>query len=356
MLIIILLFPIKRFLLIILLLLLSRSSSFATDQSFGDSVTYYIAATDQAHGYVSLLSVAEGHSPPIINNGQSGAMVPDMANYVYNASLLPSDRPTIMLGINDERIYCPSPCTSIDPTKLGYYRVGLEAEVAYLSLGSKQIAQGSGVETGSWSNTSLSGNIIGRSSNTNGSTDTFTVSGTVVYIGMIQADSTPGTFNILIDGSQVDSGTTLTVGLGPTSIITQPPVTYGPMLKRYAGLSSGAHTVQIVVTSTTGGSNYVYVDWVSGNSQANYPHVYVGNVLRAVVYSQGGSDSNVAAYNGAVSSLASELTSDGLNVTLVDVSSADYTGCMDGGYHPINCGHAILERIFYFARNPQACH
>lgn len=323
--------------------LLCCTSAQAGDHSFGDSVTRYIAATDVAHGYVSLLSTATARA--ITNHGIDGDMVPDAMNKVYGVNLAASERATIMLGINDDRIYCPSPCASPDATKIGYYRRGLQAEVAWLALFAKQTARTSGSYTGTWGNTPV--NSIGKSSNTNGSTASFTVSGSVVYVGMLQQDSAPGTFNVLIDGIVVElAGTTQTSGLGPTVN----GVTYGPMLKRYPGLSVGLHTVQIVVISASGGGNYVYVDWVAGNDQGAKPAVYVGNVLRGSAYA-GGSDISVAAENVQVAGLIAELQADLLNVVAVDASGAiNQTTDMEvNGRHPVNAGHAKIESVFYAA-------
>ncbi len=305
--------------------------------AFGDSVTQYIAASDAAHGFVALLATALGVA--ITNHGTSGDMVADGSAKVYGVTPGSGDKFTIMFGINDERIY------GVDATKQSYYRRGLQCLIAYLATGTKQLAVSNGSYTGSWSATGVFG--LGKSSNTNGSTAQFTVSGSTVYVGMIQQDSAPGTYDIQIDGSTIGSFTTQTTGLATVN-----GVTYGARLHRFSGLSSGSHTVKIIVTSTTGGGNQVYVDWVAGSSQTIKPNVYVGNVIKAQAYSSGGSDANVASYNVDVAALVSELQSDGLNVRMVDVLSVlNYSVDMDGAYHPVNSGHAKLEVAFFAAFN-----
>lgn len=320
--------------------------SLATDYAFGDSVTQYIAATTSSNGYVALL--ASDTSRTITNYGTSGDMVPDGTPKVYGVNLSATERGIIQFGINDERIYCPSPCSTIDTSKLEYYKKGYQALITWLALGSKQLGLSSGTYTGTWGATAVYGK--GKNSNVNGATATFTISGTTAYLGMIQQDGAPGAFDVKIDGVTVGSFTTQTVGLD-TTYPSHPGVTYGAMLLRFPNLAVGSHTVQIIVTSSSASASRVYIDWVAGNEQTIKPNVYVGNVLKAVSYSSGGSDLGVAAYNSKVAELVSELQADGLNVNLVDVNAASYTGCMDGGYHPINCGHIVMKNLFLASIN-----
>lgn len=305
-------------------------------RSFGDSITFGDFATVPATlGYVGLLSTALAR--PITNYGISGDMVPDQTARVYTTNPAYGDISTIMLGVNDERTY------GLNSTTLGYYRRGLQCLAAYLGLGNKQFAISSGTYTGTWTNTTAYG--LGKNSATNGSTATFTVNGTTVYVGMIQQDASPGTFNVLIDGTVAGSYTTQTTGLGPTVN----GVSFGAMLLRFPGLSAGSHTIEIVVTSATSGSNVVYVDWVAGNAQTVLPRVYVGQVTYAEVYNSGGSSANVDSYNAVIASLIADLVSDGLNVTPVTTNVLNLSVDMDGAYHPINTGHVKLAAAFQSA-------
>ncbi|SHJ69260.1 hypothetical protein SAMN05444159_1247 [Bradyrhizobium lablabi] len=304
-------------------------------RAFGDSVTLGTAASPITNGYVYLLSTALCR--PITNYGTNGDMVPDQTVKIYGINPAYGDISTIMLGVNDERIY------GVNATTLGYYRRGLQCLAAYLGLGIKQFGVSSGVYTGTWVNTGVYG--LGKSSTTNGSTATFSVNGTTVYLGMIQQDSAPGTFNVLIDGVTVGSYATQTTGLGPTIN----GVTYGAMLLRFPGLSAGVHSVQIVVTSATGAGNTVYIDWVAGNAQTVKPRVYVSNVIYAQAYTAGGSSANVDSYNAAITSLIAELVADGLNITAVNVNVLNLGVDMDGAYHPLNSGHVKLATAFQSA-------
>jgi hypothetical protein len=300
-------------------------------RSFGDSVTFGdFASPISTNSYINLLAGAIAR--PISNFAVEGDMVPDQTAKVYGVNPAYGDISTIMLGINDQRIY------GVDATKLGYWRRGLQCLIAYLGLGNKQFGVSSGTFTGTWANTTAYG--LGKVSATNGSTATFFVNGTTVYVGMIQQDGAAGTFDVKIDGTTVGSYTTQTTGLGPTVN----GATFGAMLLRFPNLSAGTHTVEIVVTSATATGNNVYVDWVAGNAQSVKPRVYAGNVLYAESYSAGGSAANVDSYNAEHAALTSELADDGLNVTAVDVHNIIplNTTYMDGGVHPINPGHAIL--------------
>lgn len=307
-----------------------------TFRAFGDSITLGdFATTPATQGYVGLLSTALCR--PITNFGTSGDMAPDQTGKVYSVKPAYGDISTIMLGVNDQRTY------GVNATTLAYFRRGLQNHVAYLGLGNKQFAISSGVYTGTWVNTTPYG--IGKNSSTNGSTATFQVYGSVVYIGMIQQDAAPGVFNVIIDGVTVlTGGTTQTTGLGPTVN----GVAFGGMLLRFPGLSYVNHNVQIVLTSATAGGNAVYIDWVAGNAQTVKPQVYVGNVMYAQSYSAGGSSANVDSYNTVIASLIAELAADGLNVTLVDVHNVVPLNStyMDGGVHPITPGHALLATAF----------
>lgn len=310
----------------------SGGQSLGIFRCFGDSITNGTAASPITNGYAYLLATALARTVP--NFGTSGDMVTDQTSKVYSIKPAFGDISTIMLGVNDERIY------GVNSTTLSYYRRGLQCLAAYLGLGIKQYGITSGTYTGTWVNTTPYG--IGKNSATNGSTATFTVTGTTVYLGMIQQDAAPGNFDVKIDGTTVGSFTTQTTGLGPSVN----GISYGAMLLRFPGLSSGAHTVQIIVTSATAGANTVYIDWVAGNAQTVKPVVYVGNVTYAQAYTTGGSSANVDSYNAAISSLVSELVADGLKIVNVNTNVLNLSVDMDGAYHPVNSGHVKLATAF----------
>lgn len=309
--------------------------TYQSTHAFGDSVTASTAATDTAHGYVALLGASLGVA--IVNHGISGDMVPDGAAKIYTVTPGLNDKFTLMFGINDERIY------GVNATTQAYFRAGLQDHCAYLGTATKQLALSSGAETGVWGATGVLG--IGKSSNTNGSTKQWTVSGTTVYLSMLRQDTGTGTYDVQIDGSTVGSFATQSTGLA-----TLNGINYGPRLHRFAGLANTSHTVKVIVTSATGGANQVYAQWVAGNTQTVKPNVYLADVLRATAYTSGGSAANVAAYDVDVAALIAELQADGLSVRAVPVQNLlDLVADMDGAYHPINSGHAKIAAVFLAA-------
>lgn len=321
---------------------------------WGDSITVGTAASPVSNGWATLLGPALG--VPTTNHGVSGDEVPDMSAHVYSVTPATGSAHTIMIGTNDERVYCPNPCASpASATLQGYFKTGLEALAAYLATPTKHTGLAGGVTyVGTWTNTTVW--ALGKNSNTNGDTASFSVNGPVIYIGMIQQDSAPGTFTVSVDGTlqvnPVTSTTTFntgTTGLGPTVN----GVSFGAQLIRIPGLSAVSHPVIITVTSATAGASKVYLDWYasSGDQVTNGgASVLVSNILYAQAYTAGGSSANVDAFNAQVAAAVSELAGDGLRVSSVDNNTAlNYSVDMDGAYHPINSGHAKIEAVWQAA-------
>lgn len=322
------------------------SPSHAADHAWGDSITYGTDASPLGDGYVPLLATALATS--IANHGVSGDEVPDMTAHVYTVTPAVGDTHTVMIGTNDERIYCPSPCSSsASATIQGYYKSGLEALIAYLATPVKHTGRDGSVAYAGpgWTNTAVYG--IGENSNHNGDTATFSVAGSVIYLGMIQQDNAPGAFSVTVDGTVAGNFSTLTSGLGPTVN----GVTYGAQLIRIGGLANVAHTVVIAVTSLSGAANRVYLDWYAGNYQpTGLSKVFVSNIIYAESYAAGGSGANVDVFNAKVAAAIAELAGDGLSVLSVDSNGVlNYSADMDGAYHPINSGHAKIEAAFFAA-------
>jgi lysophospholipase L1-like esterase len=302
-------------------------------RAFGDSVTEGYNATSASFAWVNVLGAAIGQT--IVNLGKAGDMVPDKADEVYGTSAAAGDVSLLTLGINDQRIY------GSDAVKRGYFERGLLAEAVWLATGARQTGISVAAETGTWENTQVYG--IGRCARTAGSTKTFQVAGTTIYLGYILQNGQAGAFDVLIDG--VSMGSFVTSASPPMT--TYHGLSYGPQALRFAGLSAGVHTVQVVVSA----GDRVYVDWVAGNEQAVKPRVLIGTVLRALSYVNGGSDANVDAYNTAIASIVTALQADGLNVTLVDLHAAlNITSDLDtDGLHPNNAGHGKIAAAYQSA-------
>lgn len=334
----------RKILAIVGALLFSGAASAASYHAFGDSIAYGDFSSPTTHAYVSLLGDALNQS--ITNHGTVGDEVPDMTAKVYGVTAGVGDVHTVEIT-NDAHIYCPSPCSSpASSTLQGYYRIGLEALTTYLATPAKHTARdGSVTYSGScWGNTAVYG--IGRNSNCNGDSASFSVSGNVIYAGVIQQDGAPGQCTFAVDGVTQAVFNTQTTGLGPTTN----GVTYGAALVRMVvgGSVSASHSVTVTVTSPTAAANRCYLDWYAGNYQpSGLSKVYVANIPYAQAYSVGGSNANTDAFNGQITSLVSELAGDGLAVAKVDVNAAlNPATDMDGGYHPVR-GHPKMFVKFY---------
>ncbi|HET6890485.1 MAG TPA: SGNH/GDSL hydrolase family protein [Pyrinomonadaceae bacterium] len=306
-----------------------------TYRAFGDSITDGTGASGEASKWRNVLGTALGVS--ITSFAHGGDMVGDQTNEVYSVQPVAGDVSLISLGVNDQRIY------GANTVKQAYFRDGLRNHIAWLALGSKQTARSVGGEAGVWSNTGILG--IGRASTSVGSTKTFTLEGTAVYVSLILADSAGanGPYEISIDGGSPQSFNSNAPGV--TSYNGYP---YNERLHRFAGLSSGTHTLQVKMT----GPSNLYVQWAAGNAQTVKPKVFVGNVIKANGYQWGGSEANVLAYNVDIAAVVAELAADGLDVTLVDLCSV-VNPASDlhpaDGLHPADSGHAKIAEAFRLA-------
>ena len=306
-----------------------------TYRAYGDSVTngYNVPAQD---GYLARLSSALGVT--FSNNAVNGAMSGDQAPLVFNATPAAGDVATVMVGTNDIGQY------GVSATKLGYYRAIVQGMVAYLATPEKTLARSGGITyAGTWANDLF----ISKSSNENGATASGTFTGTAFYLGTVLSDSASGTADVYIDGVNVGSFATSAPG-----IVTVHGAHSAPALVRYGGLSNTAHTWQVIVTSASGGSNYVYINWAAGSGQTTKSKVYAANVGRFNGPGMG-DDTNTAAYSAAVASLSAELVGDGLSVYPVDVMAVINRDTIDlqSDGHPTSTGHAKIKGAMYSVMN-----
>ena len=314
----------------LLFVCLTVTGAVGANRSFGDSLTAGVNATPASNGWAPLVWAQLGL--PYTNYGVNNTMVADMATTVYPINIADGDISTVMIGGNDERIL------QNDPVKREFFKLGLKDQIAWLALINKKKGTTAAL-TGSWSPTVAYG--IGMVSGTPGSTAIFeNVSGTVIFVSMAY-QNVNGTYDILIDGVKVGSGSTYAAG-----ITTPGGKSYGPMLYQFP-VAAGLHTVQIAVTS----GPYVYVEWVAGNDQPALPPVYVLNIIRASNYTFGGSDAIVDDYNAnAVAPAVAELAAAGLNVKLINAHDAlNSTTDMGPDYHPNNSGYAKIAAVAYAA-------
>lgn len=271
-----------------------------------------------------------------MNFATPGHMVPDAANVIYTLNPSAGDVSCLEIGNNDEGYY------GADATKQALYRTGLDAMAAWLALPSKQYAKVSGSFTGAWADTGVYN--LGKYSASVGATCSFTASGTVIYVGVIQQVGIYATYSVWIDG--VSQGI---FSANADGLTTNNGIGYGPKLHRFPGLSAGAHTVMVKVeTIPNPAGDKVYVDWCAGNAQSSFNELWLMNLSRytATGYANSlgghGSDANVLAYNAEIAACAAALTSDGLNVRVCDFYSVTNlaTDMNAGGAHWNNRGHA----------------
>jgi lysophospholipase L1-like esterase len=311
----------------IVLLLLQCFNAIAATYQSGDSLTVGYGAS-ASRGWAQMLGSYIGGS--VVNTAVSGSMVPDQAAAVYSKNYTSADKATLMLGTNDERIY------GSNASKQALFKDGMYALSVYMASHVTK-ARDSGVYSGAWENTVAYG--IGKSSYTNGSKLSFTFDGTTLYLAYIKQVSNGGQFTVKIDG--VAKGTFFSDGTG---INTALGATYGPQMARFSGLSNAEHHVEIEVISATSSSNRVYIDWWT-TPNARTP-LFIGNIPYATAYASGGSSANVDAYNEELSTMVNTLSSDGINIRLVDVNSILTASDMYDSYHPNDAGYIKIYTIF----------
>lgn len=285
----------------------------------------------------------------LTNYGEASAMAAEGANRVYahspDATL--NQRYTIAFGVNDQATY-----TTANQQQV--YHDEMESLIAWAALSqssNKRRATNTSAwaYTGTWTDsTHYSGNgTISRKATANGSTATITVTGPVIYLNVTVEDGNTGTFDVAIDGGAPTSYNVAPVG----PITTYIGQTYGPRLIRFGGLANTAHTIVVTATSASAG-NPVYVDWIAGvgaAAQPTWPKVFACTITRksaAGYVASGGSDVRVAAYNGEIAAIVTELSGDGLQVTLADVGAVvDPTTELSDGVHPNTAGQSDMAGV-----------
>ncbi|PDT39803.1 hypothetical protein CO656_19250 [Sinorhizobium sp. FG01] len=305
----------------------------------GDSITVGHGVTT-AQRYATLLSTNLGR--PMVNRAKNGDMSADQGQKAISVKRASGDIATIMVGVNDQRIYQAS------SIKRGYYiaflrRLILDATATVRKTGrSTSIAK-----TGTWSNTVV--NTFGVTTTQNGAKATAWVSGTAVYIGTIIQNhpAAKGVAQVRIDG--VLKGTVTCDGTGDGGMTTANGLPYGPAAFRFGGLSSGNHKVELTVTSANG-QNF-RLDYIAGNTNQTGVKTFVSNVIRMNAYGYkkyGGSDSSVSAFNTDIATMISQLSGDGLQAYLVNNWSAinPATHLLTDGIHPNRAGHVALYNTF----------
>lgn len=288
-------------------LLFAAFSASAQVVLFADSLGVSGAATTEAKKWTSIFTASTGLS--VQNKSRPGGMVGDSAALVYGTTLAAGERAILAFGVNDQRTH------PIGAASIGYYVDGLRNHAVWLSSTSKQTARSVGGESGSWGDTGILG--IGRYTTVNGSKKSFTLSGSTVYVSMlrVEAGAYGATYSIKIDGVSMGSFDNNAAGVTSPHTGAYP---YTERLHRFAGLSTGSHTVEIEKTSGA----YLYVQWAASNVQSAPRPVFIADIPYPNSYQWGGSAANVDAYNAARTTMIAELVADGYPIYGVGINSA----------------------------------
>lgn len=315
------------------------AQSYSFFDAFGDSITAGTGATTPANAWVSIVGSFLGITPT--NHGSAGSQAADQFPIIYPFNPVDSTRQliTYAVGTNDNFIY------QTDPDKQANFSGFHLAGVAYLAIpNTKKILgqSGSVATTGTWTNSTYYGGNTGIVSTTNGSTATFSLYGSVLYIAYTIENSNGGTFTLTIDG--VSQGTFTATGKNGSSITTQQGTTKGSYLLRIPNLTYSGHTVVMAVTSATSASNKVYLDWASSNAGinlSNSPSVLVSDVPRESGSASFNLDAATQFYSALIRNNVNALASDGLNVSMVDVSGYlnTTTDLNPDHVHPTDAGY-----------------
>lgn len=314
---------------------------------FGDSITVGVGASDHSRNWTSLLAARMPWSAQ--NYAISGSMAWDQADTIYSTLVQSGDISTLMLGVNDERIW------GDHQADVGAFEDAIMAEAAWLAIphGNKmKMATAAQVfTTGTWINSVAYG--LGLTSWTQGSELEFSFNGRVLYLAYIRQLNNEGTFDLYVDGVKKRGG----VSCAWRREKTAQNLGYGPALLRIDGLGAGDHDCRIVVTSSTNSGNRVYIDWAA--TPVDGPIVLLATPTRKAPIGHikfGGSDFGSLIYGEAVRDVASYLAGDGLDVVLVDaqnaVSPANDIRLIkendtDDGVHPNDAGHWIIHNEFW---------
>jgi lysophospholipase L1-like esterase len=325
--------------------------------AFGDSITDNGPACGDASAasacYADLVASANGWT--LRNMGIGGAQAADESQKVYQENVPSSGAPrySYMIGTNDAWGY------GTDPDRQANFGAIQLANLAYLAIPEALKLRETDYRVsyrgqGWYQGTPYGGGIPAAICGIPGSSVSFTLNGSVIYISAGMQDGTAGQFSITIDGTM--AGTYNGFGQHGSAIKT---VLYGttaaPQLIRIP-VSTGSHTITFTVLSPT-----VWFDWAATNAgidRSNGPLVAAGGPpLQRTDDGRGGNQpAEMQAYSGPVQANVSTLAADGLNVRYADTNNA-FAGSQNGkpvvdlaitnGYddvHPNDYGHSLLAQ------------
>ncbi len=313
---------------------------------FGDSFSLGTGSTSPTTlGYVPLLCGAEQFTAS--NNAVSGSEAPDQAAAIFSASLGARSTSTYLIGMNDQRHF------GATVGNIAAFKKCVMAQSLWLSVATTDIigASWGGISyTGTWSGGGAFGAHYTDTLNDHAD---FSLTGSVLYIIMIQQDGTAGQCQISIDGN--DFGTYNTAP--SASITTALGLVYAPTVFRFnvGGSISTSHGIRITKTSATASGSRIYLVAMWGNgmrSLATYPTLYLAGPTLCTTAGYAatgiGSPASTIAYNDAVKDVQRTLAGDGLDVRFVDICSALDPAIQtdSGGCHPNDDGYRQIANKF----------
>lgn len=261
------------------------------------------------------------------NRGLSGYTLADQAASLFTYQPTANVRHFIQAGRADQTVW------GSGTAALSQTQKSLSAFVYWLA-GTKYLATTTAwTFAGTWSATPFYG--LGKYTQQNGATASFTISGDVLAFQQVVCDSNTTSITVKSDGVTV--GTFNSIGDHTIFRGGSTPI-YMPALRRIAGLGAGSHSIQIIanVTASPTGTDLVMLDWFWAGSNG-YP-LYVVTNSRALTLI---SDADTTAGNATISAVAAQAASDGMNVTVVNAGQDidPLKNLTDDLLHLSNTGH-----------------
>ena len=309
--------------------------------TFGSSTTAGAGASSIAMEYVSLVANAEGWS--LHNYGVGGSVVSSETAEVYGQPVTSNSHSTLLIGRNEIAAVNASGAGNLE------YTAALTANYGWLLVANdtpqKILAQNSSVSrTGAWSNSDIY-SAIGLRSQLPGSTLTFVLPGSTLYIGL-GTKAPDAVFSVAVDGQA--QGT-----YQPTTLIGSPEV-FGIRLPVAGSARTTAHSV--TVTCVAPGANGCYVDWAASNGSTSSlarPYVWA---MSPENETSGLPQAWYDAETADVQQLVSLFSSDGFSVAFSNVNSrlsglASPECFASDHVHPLDCGHAAIAAALIASMN-----
>lgn len=309
-------------------------------EAYGDSIMAGAGVTvpDDTHIYKTAAALGRGYT----NHGVSSYGVADVASTagLYNKTIAVDELYLFQGWPNDTLAYHE------DDDGPDIFKSGLTAIAAHVLIpDSAKVYAEDATLTGTWTDPTMY--TRSKKSVSNGSTATFSVSGTTVAIATTRLVTNPGSFTVTIDS--VDKGT---ISMSPC-INNALSKAYCPQIHFFEDLGAGTHS--IVLTAVSNGTTIAQVDWVAGFSEgaipADWPTLIFGGQLKCIWpgYSYF-TEAEAQAWNGYIEDVYDILRAYGFHIHFVDLwntVAGNSTNIQDDDYiHPTAAGHTAISAEF----------